>query len=217
MCVVAFAAVGAFSDAAAQGRRPPAEPAPYDDGRKLCDRGATWTHVMTCLGKRGSVRLLYDTDAHKVVGYTMPSAAKLMELHLYVPHKKQGWRRARHLVTVRDNEELLAITPFMTPAGDALRADIGHLFRTSISVGRSVSVRGVLRRTQAHVCILDATSCRFIVTACESYVRGRLYWSFHGEPTWHRTLGLKLRVDTSRTGGPCALAPSMILDENSAP
>jgi hypothetical protein len=200
-------------DASAQ-LRPRSDLPIIDDGRKLCDRGKTWSQIASCFAKRGSVRVLYETSARKVVAYQMPHWGNDLQIHLYVTTHK-GWQRARFFVFVHPDQELFAVAQ-VTASGETFRIDIGHVTRTFVRLDPVTSVRAVLRRIQTHVCSTEPSSCQSLVTACETYVRGKLAFAFRGELAWRHGLW-RLRGDPSRVGGACTVSRSQIVDESEDP
>jgi hypothetical protein len=204
--------VVAVAGAARAFAEPPLRPPEIDDGRKLCDRGKTWAQIIACFSKRGSANVIHESDGQKIVAYKMPHWGEHeMELHLYVPTPK-GWRRFGFLSGVRPDEELLSIARFTSPAGDGIRIDVGQVTSTSISLDRMSSVRGILRRTQSHLCTTASWACRILTTSCEAYVHGKLAFAFRAEIAWHRSFGARLKGDVSRAGGPCAVSKTMMID-----
>jgi hypothetical protein len=51
------------------------------------------------------------------------------------------------------------------------------------------------------------------MTSCDTYMHGRLAWTFHGAVTWHPSLGLRLQGDTTRAGGMCMPTRTMLDNE----
>lgn len=177
-----------------------------------CERAATWKRVESCLGKSGAVSTVYQTDGVKIVRVAHRPPAVGAQLILYTQRGKT-WQRGGLSMFTNGSTELIGVTPHTTPHGAGVRVDIGSTITTTISTGTSSS-RGILRRVFTSVCWPGAWTCRSVMTSCEAYVRGRVFWAFRGELLWHATLGLRLRGSAALAGGPCTPMTAMLLDES---
>lgn len=176
-----------------------------------CEGAATWKRVESCLGKRGTLSMVYQSDGVKVVRLAHRPPAIGAQLILYT-QRDENWQRGGLSTFTNSSTELIGVTPHTTPYGAGIRVDIGTTISTTISTGASSS-RGILRRVFTSVCWPGAWTCRSVMTSCEAYVRGRVFWAFRGELVWHATLGLRLRGSSLLAGGGCTPVKSMLLEE----
>lgn len=179
-----------------------------------CPRAKTWPRAKKCLDKLGTTTVIYATDVAKVVSIGAKGGANPGFKQLLLYAKVEGaWIRTSFNSSVTPTNELLRVDKVATPNGDAVRIDIGTSARTSFVLQPlSGSVPGVLRRTFTSVCVPSTWACRSLMTTCEAYVDGKVYWTFHGEVIWHPTLGARMRGETTAAGGVCN-PPRSALDE----
>lgn len=177
-----------------------------------CEAAATWKRVEACLGKRGTLSTVYQTDGVKLVRLANRPPAVGAQLILYKQRDKT-WQRGDLSMFTNGSTELIGVAPHTTPHGEGLRVDIGSTITTTISMG-AASSRGILRRVFTSVCWPGAWTCRSVMTSCEAYVRGRVFWAFRGELVWHATLGLRLRGSSALAGGGCTPVKSLLLEES---
>jgi hypothetical protein len=180
-----------------------------DEPIEPCGSGKTWKAIEGCLSKDGALRLLYEAEGVKVVEVAFRPPATSTRLSLYTLREKK-WFRGGLYAAAGPNNEMLGVAAFTSPIGVGVRIDMGHTMRTSVSFNEA-SMRGLIRRVTSTVCVPGAWSCRTVMTSCDTYVRGRLLWSFHGAVTWHASLGLRLSGDTTLVGGAC-VPPRTMLD-----
>jgi hypothetical protein len=192
----------------ALGRRVP-DMLERDEPIEPCGSGKTWKAIETCLAKQGTANVLYESNGVKVVEVAFRAPATSTRISLYTLRDK-SWFRASLYASATPTNELLGVTAFPSPLGVGVRLDLGQTLRSTVNFSDG-SMRGVIRRVTSTICVPDAWLCRAVVTSCDTYVRGRLVWSFHGEVTWHPSLGLRLQGDTARTGGMC-VPPRTMLD-----
>lgn len=176
-----------------------------------CGRGKTWPVVQKCLGKTGKIDVMYQTDRVKLITVTTLGRSPTIRALLYT-RADTDWTRGNLSAFFTSGKDSLRVEPFTTPVGEGVRIDIGKTSRTMISLDSLASQRGIIRTTFAHVCLPPSYSCRSLMIHCEAYVRGKVYWSWRGEPVWHASLGLRIRGSRTATGGVCSPPPSMIID-----
>lgn len=190
----------------------------FDDEVPLaCASGKTWPVVMRCLTKtykptKARLEMAFDSEKLKVVSATM--AGDVRELVVYTQVPDAGWRR--NGLSARSNafSEILGVERMQTPLGDSVRIDVGTSSRSSFAIAPGVIVRGVVRRRTSHVCLPNNMSCRSLVTTCEAYAHGKVYWLFHGELRWHSSLGLRMRGTGSLGGSVCTPSPSLLVGDD---
>jgi hypothetical protein len=181
-----------------------------------CGSGKTWKIIETCLGKQGTTKVLYEAEGVKVVELAYRAPATSTRLSLYSqrdPQRDKSWFRGSLYASGNPSNAMLGVTAFTTPLGVGLRVDMGNTMRTMVSFNDGVT-RGVVRRITSTICVPGTWLCRAVMTSCDTYVRGRLVWTFHGSVTWHASLGLRLQGDTTRAGGMCTAPKTMIDDED---
>lgn len=180
-----------------------------------CARAKTWPDAKRCLNKAGTMNLIYETDTAKVVTLVQKGSNGAVKEVLLYAKVESGWIRTGFSGSITATNELLRVEKLATPNGDGVRIDTGTSARTSFVLQPfSGSVRGVLRRTFSSVCVPTTWSCRSLMTVCEAYVHGKVYWTFHGEVVWHPTLGIRVRGDTSAAGGTCKPSPTVLVNED---
>lgn len=182
-----------------------------------CATGKTWPLVMRCLTKtykphKATVAVVFDNPTLKVVTATF--ADDVRELVVYTQVNAQSWHRTS--LTVRANRlgDIVGVEAFPTPHGESVRIDAGTSVRTSFLIAPGAAVRGVVRRRTSHVCMPGSLSCRSLVTTCEAYAHGKVYWLFHGELVWHATLGLRMRGNGDLGGSVCAPLRSLLVEDD---
>jgi hypothetical protein len=207
-------AVAAQSAAA----KPRARDIDFFDGEvppRPCTRARTWPDAKRCLDKLGTTSVLHDTDTAKVVTFVPKGTTATVQQVLLYANVEGAWIRTGFSGTKTPTNELLRVDKATTPNGDGVRIDMGTSLRTNLTLQKfGGSVRGILRRTFSQVCVPTTWSCRSFMTACEAYVHGKVYWTFHGEIVWHPTLGIRMRGETTAAGGNCKPSPKMLVDED---
>lgn len=182
-----------------------------------CARAKTWSFAKKCLDKAGTTNVVYQTDTAKVVTFVLKGArSDAGKQVVFFSLVEAAWVRTDLGVTLSPTTELLHAGAFSTPTGDAVRVDTGVTMHTTFALGSAGVVEGVTRRTFAAVCMPSQSSCWQMMTSCEAYVHGRVFWTFHSEIVWHPSLGLRLRGATTAAGGLCTPSKSMMIDEESA-
>lgn len=182
-----------------------------------CAKGKTWPLVMRCLTKaykaqKATAAVVFDKTTLKVVTATF--ADDVRELVVYTQVDAADWHRTSLTVRANRLSDIVRIEAFQTPQGESVRIDAGMSVRTSFLIAPGSVVRGVVRRRTSHVCFPGSLSCRSLVTTCEAYAHGKVYWLFHGEPVWHPTLGLRMRGNGSLGGSVCAPLSSLLVDDD---
>ena len=213
MMAVVGAVIGALTAGRAEAKRkldfldedPPAH----------CPRGRSWPAVTACLAKAfrakaAAVEVAFERDGLRVASVPDGDGKLLV---MYVQTDAKGWRRGPLEVRTGRFHDVLRMEMMTTPTGEALRVDMGASSRTGFVIVPGSSVRGVLRRTTTYVCRPEMASCQTLMTSCETFVDGRAYWTFHGEPVWHPTLGLRMRGDLGKTGGVCKPSASQLVGD----
>lgn len=181
-----------------------------------CVRAKTWPVAKKCLDKIGTTTVIFATDVAKVVSVVAKHSSTPTVKHVLLYAKVEaGWLRTGFSGSMTPTNELLRVDKLATPNGDGLRLDFGTSVRTSFTLQPSSGiVRGVLRRTFSTVCVPSTWSCRSLMTTCEAYVQGKVYWTFHGEVVWHPTLGARMRGETTAAGGVCNPPKTSLVDED---
>lgn len=174
-----------------------------------CEQGKTWKVIETCLGKEGTLKILYETEGVKVVQVAFRAPSTATRLGLYT-QREQRWYRAGLFASTSPSNELLGVRAFTSPLGMGVRIDLGQSLRTNVSFDHATRSRGLVRRITSTVCVPSTWQCRAVVTSCEAYVRGRLLWTFQGAVMWHASLGLRLQGDVTRAGSLCMPPRTMI-------
>lgn len=186
----------------------------FNDAPEPCARGKTWDVVRKCLEKTNKLTMIHQTDVVKVVAMEdKKNKSNFKRVVMYAKRDKDFVRTPLSAVSSESNEVLSVTTDFKTPHGDAVRIDVGQTARSSFGIASGTVTRGILRRTFTTVCIPSNWSCVTLMTRCEAIAAGRTYYMFHGEPTWHPTLGLRMRGSLGATGGVCKPSTSQVLDD----
>jgi hypothetical protein len=185
-----------------------------DEAPEPCGRGKTWDVIRKCLGKGSTVTVMHQSDVVKIVALEdKKNKTHFKRLVMYTKREKEFVRAPTFSAVSSETNEVLAISDvFKTALGDAVRVDVGQTSRTNFSIA-SGNTRGILRRTFTTVCMPGNWNCVTLMTRCEAIAAGRTYYMFHGEPTWHPTLGLRMRGALEATGGVCKPSASLVLDE----
>ncbi len=181
-----------------------------------CGRAKTWPLAKRCLDKTGTTAVIYETDDAKVITVAAKGAgtAGFKQILLYAK-VADGWMRTSFSGSVGPHNELIRVDKVVTPNGDGVRIDLGTSVRSNFTLQPlSGSVRGVLRRTFTQVCLPSTWGCRSLMTECEAYVHGKVYWAFHGEIVWHPSLGVRMRGATTAAGGICKPAAAQLVNED---
>lgn len=186
---------------------------PGDFPVEPCGSGKTWPIVKKCLDKTGSIEIIHQTDKTRTITITPKHSTNGSGKRvLLYAQNATGWSRTSLSMFPATSADL-RVDKFTVPTGDAVRVDMVSTSRTSFTLTPSTtSVRGVLRRTFTTVCIPGNWECRTLMTSCEAYVRGKAYWSFHGELVWHASLGLRMRGGRTAAGGLCKPSESLMVD-----
>lgn len=132
---------------------------------------------------------------------------------LYAQTEQGTWIRAGLDLYQKPGSELGRVGTLATAVGEAIRFDVRSSERTTFEVTRSRRVSGVVRQVFTTVCQPKAWQCLEIMTGCEAYVRGKIYWSFHTELVWHSSLGLRMKGDRRLAGGICKPDAAFIVEE----
>jgi len=186
---------------------------PGDIPVEPCGNGKTWPLVQKCLEKTGLVvTSIHQTAKTRAVTVAPKSAPNTPRVLLYAQNDQGTWIRTTVSLYTNANAELVRVDTVATPSGDAIRFDIGNTARTSFAITPPTSIRGVLRRTFTTVCTPSSWSCFTIMTGCEAYVRGKIYWSFHGELVWHPSLGMRMKGSRQIAGGVCKPNEGLMVD-----
>jgi len=209
--------IGAAS--AADAKKPRARDVDFmefgDEAPEPCGRGKTWDVVRKCLEKASTVTLVHQSDVVKIVALEdKKTKTNFKRVVMYTKRDKEFVRAPTFSAVSSDTNEILGISDkFKTSLGDAVRVDVGQTSRTSFSIASGTVTRGILRRTFTTVCMPNTWNCMTLMTRCEAIAAGRTYWMFHGEPTWHPTLGLRMYGSLAATGGVCKPSTSQVIDE----
>jgi hypothetical protein len=174
-----------------------------------CGSDKVWKRIETCLAKAGAPRILYQAEGVKVVEVPYRTPSKSTRLSLYTLIERT-WVRGNLYAVTSPNNELLGVAAFSSPLGVGVRIDMGQTVRTTIALNDG-SPRGLVRLITSTICVPGTWQCRGVMTACDTYVRGRLVWTFHGAISWHPSLGVRLEGDTTRVGGSC-VPPLALVD-----
>ena len=174
-----------------------------------CEQGKTWKAIETCLGKQGTLTVIYETEGVKVVQVAFRAPSTATRLGLYTQREK-SWYRAGLYASTSPSNELLGVRAFTSPLGMGVRIDMGQSMRSNISFDQTTSTRGLVRRVTSTICVPGAWQCRAVLTSCDAYIHGRLLWTFQGSVMWHASLGLRLQGDVTRAGGLCMPPRTMI-------
>lgn len=209
--LVALVLLAAFGTREASSRRSPMDLDMLErsDPVEPCSQGKTWKVIETCLGKQGSLKVIYETEGVKVVQVAFRAPSTATRLGLYT-QREQSWVRAALHASTSPSHELLGVRAFTSPLGIGVRIDLGQTMRSNVSFDQATSIRGLVRRVTSTVCVPGAWQCRAVVTSCEAYVHGRLLWTFQGSLLWHASLGLRLQGDVTRAGSLCMPPRTMI-------
>lgn len=209
--------IGAVS--AADARKPRARDMDFielgESPPEPCSRGKTWDVVRKCLEKTSTVTLMHQSDVVRLVALedkkTKPNFKRVV---MYTKRDSQFVRVQSFSTVLSETNEILGIADnFNTALGDAVRVDVGQTSRTSFATASGTVTRGILRRTFTTVCMPNNWNCMTLMTRCEAIAAGRTYFMFHGEPTWHPTLGLRMYGSLAASGGACKPSASQVLDE----
>lgn len=186
-----------------------------DEAPEPCSRGKTWDIVRKCLEKTNIVTLMHQNEVVKIVALEdKKSKTNFKRVVMYTRRDKEFMRATTFSVVSSDTNEILGIVDnFKTALGDAVRVDVGQTSRTSFTIASGTVTRGILRRTFTTVCMPNTWNCITLMTRCEAIAAGRTYFMFHGDPTWHPTLGLRMVGSLAATGGVCKPSASQVIDE----
>lgn len=197
----------------ADARRPPRAPRPVKPYVEPCAQGDTWPIVESCLDKLGKIAVLYETPAVVVVHVT-ESHVERRRLLLY-GKKAEGWVRSNLYAGTGPNAELIKVGTLAVTGGTAIRIDIGTTSRSVISLDEITTTPSMWRVVSTSVCMPGTWYCTNMVTHCEVYVAGKVYWSFRGDLFWHPSLGLRMRGSLGNAGGVCHASQSLFIEEGS--